>query len=250
MKDKQFATPALLSLLLEQCADELQSMVAEKLGEGQIVESIKNRILEIYGPRESPVSIIELDTFVENRLAALNELFAHRQIDLVTRLDQAPALWIPEDVLQKVVDGLIKNAIENTPDHGKIEITVEKKGDGTEMVVSDCGVGVTEDHQSRIFEGFFSTQETLSYSSKRPFDFNAGGKGADLLRMKIFAERFHFNISMESTRCRFISESNGNCPGNIEHCSHCSEIIDCYPSGGTAFTVYFPPSSRQPDKPA
>jgi len=247
MTDKQFVTPAFLSLLLEQCADELQSMVAEKLGEGQIVESIKNRILEIYGPRESPVSKIELDAFVENRLAALNKLFAHRQIDLVTRLHKVPALWIPEDVLQKVVDGLIRNAIENTPDQGKIEVTVQKKGDGTELVVSDCGVGIAEDNKRRIFEGFFTTQETLSYSSKRPFDFNAGGKGADLLRMKIFAERFHFNINMKSTRCRFISESNEDCPGNIEHCSHCNDIKDCYLSGGTAFTVYFPPSSRQPD---
>ncbi|MBW1802856.1 MAG: PAS domain S-box protein [Deltaproteobacteria bacterium] len=243
MKDKHFVTPVLLSLLLDQCADELQSMVAEELGEGQIVESIKNRIIDIYGPKGSPASIIEPQPFVENRLAALKELFAHRRIDLVARLDRAPALWIPEDVLRKVVDGLIRNAIENTPDLGKIEITLQKKGDGTELVVRDWGVGITEDHQSRIFEGFFSTQETLSYSSKRPFDFNAGGRGADLLRMKIFAERFHFNISMESTRCRFISEGNGHCPGNIERCSHCNEIDDCYLSGGTAFTVYFPPSS-------
>ena len=34
-----------------------------------------------------------------------------------------------------------------------------------------------------ISEGFFTTQDTMAYSSKKPFDFNAGGKGADLLRI-------------------------------------------------------------------
>jgi len=51
-------------------------------------------------------------------------------------------------------------------------------------VVHDYGVGIIEDAQKRIFEGFLSTQDTMAYSSKRAFDFNAGGKGADLLRMK------------------------------------------------------------------
>ena len=103
---------------------------------------------------------------------------------------------MPVDVLRKVVDGLIRNAVEATPDEGKIEVVVQKRGGGTELVVTDCGIGITEENQSRIFEGFFTTQETMSYSSKRPFDFNAGGKGADLLRMKIFAERYGFRIGM------------------------------------------------------
>ena len=112
---------------------------------------------------------------------------------------------LASDVLQKVVDGLIRNAIENTPDEGKIEINVRKRGKGIEFVVHDYGVGITEENQRRIFEGFFVARDTMAYSSKRPFDFNAGGKGADLLRMKIFSERYNFKIDMTSSRCKFIN---------------------------------------------
>ena len=49
------------------------------------------------------------------------------------------------------------------------------------LVVHDYGVGITAENQKHIFEGFFVTRDTMAYSSQRPFDFNAGGKGADLL---------------------------------------------------------------------
>jgi hypothetical protein len=106
--------------------------------------------------------------------------------------------------------------------------------------VHDFGVGITEENQWRIFEGFFATQETMDYSSKRPFDFNAGGKGADLLRMKIFSERYHFSIDMTSSRCRYIPEEGDVCPGIISECSFCMKKEDCHISGGTTFRLQFP----------
>lgn len=108
------------------------------------------------------------------------------------------------------------------------------------MTVHDYGVGITEESQERIFEGFFSTQRTMDYSSKRPFDFNAGGKGADLLRMKIFSEKYNFNIDLSSTRCRYIPKRDDYCPGRISDCRFCKEKKDCYESGETMATVSFP----------
>jgi signal transduction histidine kinase len=172
----------------------------------------------------------------------LKPKFAHRQVEVVTQLEAVLDICIPEDVMQKVVDGLIKNAIENTPDEGKIEVKVHKKGEGSELVVHDYGVGITEEHQRRIFEGFFTTQETMAYSSKRPFDFNAGGKGADLLRMKIFSERYNFRIDLESSRCPALSKENETCPGKISVCPICREGKGCHQTGGTTFTLFFPVS--------
>jgi len=79
----------------------------------------------------------------------------------------------------------------------------------------------------------------MAYSSKRPYDFNAGGKGADLLRMKIFSERYSFKIDMVSSRCRFIPKESDICPGRISKCAFCENKEDCYHSGGTIFYLYF-----------
>ncbi|MBW1838145.1 MAG: ATP-binding protein [Deltaproteobacteria bacterium] len=161
-----------------------------------------------------------------------------------TRIDSVAPIWIPQDVLHKIVEGLVRNAVENTPDRGYIEVTVRKGKNGPELEIKDFGVGVTEDNQRLIFESNFSTHETMQYTSRRPYDFGAGGKGFDLLRMKIFSERYRFKIRMISKRCRFIPQDEDLCPGNIYACEHCQSVEDCLHSGGTTVTVQFPMTDR------
>jgi len=245
MRDKQHKTYGLLSLILDQYIDELESLITEEAGDVHVVERIRKRIEEIFGPKEMVQEEIILDECVKQRLEQSKPLFSHRQVEIIHNLVSTPPIYIPLDPLQKVVDGLIKNAVENTPDEGKIEITVRKKGKGSELVVHDFGVGIIEEAQRRIFEGFFTTQDAMVYSSKRPYDFNAGGKGADLLRMKIFSERYNFKIDMTSSRCGYIPKESDVCPGRISICTFCKKKEDCYHSGETIFSLYFPPSPKR-----
>ncbi|HUT69685.1 MAG TPA: PAS domain S-box protein [Desulfatiglandales bacterium] len=242
MEDKHSRTYGIFSLLLDECADELAVLAADEVGKISIVERIRNRIEELFGPKEMVPQEILLDEFVKQRLELMKPSFSHRKVEIVNYLESTPPAYMPPEPLQKVVDGLVKNAIENTPDEGMIEVIVHQKGKGSELVVHDYGVGIVEEDRKRIFEGFFATQETMDYSSKRPFDFNAGGKGADLLRMKIFSERYNFKIDMTSSRCRFIPEISDICPGRIGECAFCKGKEDCYSSGGTTFSLYFPPA--------
>ena len=244
MENKQYKTQGLLSLMIDECADELEALVAEEIGEGPIVQRLREQVNEIFGAKEAIPKKISLDETVKERLAGLEPAFAHRDVEIIARIEPTPVIFVPPDVLEKVVDGLVRNAVENTPDEGKIEVTVRKKGEGAELVVRDYGIGITEDAQRRIFEGFFTTQDTMAYSSRRPFDFNAGGKGADLLRMKIFSERYHFKIEMTSSRCPFLPLDTDVCPGRISRCSLCSQTDGCHRSGGTTFSIYFPPASE------
>jgi PAS domain S-box-containing protein len=243
MQDKTFRTYDILSLLVEQCSDELEALVVEEIGEGPVVERIRKRIQDEFGSIELVAETIQLEDFVERRLEILKPSFAHREIEIVTRFSPAPDIYIPADPLRKVVDGLIKNAVENTPDEGKIEVMVQAKNDRTAMIITDFGVGITVENQSRIFEGFYATQETLDYSSKQPFDFNAGGKGVDLLRIKIFSERYDFKIDMTSSRCPQIPKDSDICPGRISECPLCQQGKGCHLSPATTFTLFFPPSS-------
>ncbi len=231
--------PNLLTKLLDQCSDELETLLAAETGEGPGIERIRKRIDEIYGSRDLVPERLVLDRFAHDRINEISSFFSHRDIEMVIDLKAEAEVFIPPDCLRKVVDGLVRNAVENTPDEGRIEIFLRDEEDGPEFVVKDYGVGITEDAQRRIFEGFYATQETLHYSSKRPYDFNAGGKGADLLRMRIFAERYGFRIGMESERCRYIPLDMDVCPGRISLCTFCTSRDTCLESGGTIFTVRF-----------
>jgi len=244
MEDRQYKPYGVLSLLLDSCADELAVLVAQETDNGAVLDRLRKKIEDLFGPKESVPVELRLDQMVKERLEALRLSFSNRQVEILTQIDPAPPILIPREVIQKVIDGLIKNAVENTPDEGRIEVAVQQKGEGALLLVHDYGVGIPEEAQKRIFEGFFHTQDTMAYSSRRPFDFNAGGKGADLLRMKIFSERYHFQIDMASVRCKHLPKDTDVCPGRISQCPFCSRTESCHQSGGTLFSLYFPPAPR------
>lgn len=240
MHDKEFRAYGMLSVLLGECADELESLVAEEIGEGPVIERLRNRIEEIFGPDKSPITPNYIRGILAETLDRLRPLFLHRNVEILEHIENTRPVNIPGEALKKIIEGLFKNAVENTPDEGKIEVLLIDKNDEAHLIIKDYGVGITEDDQKRIFEGFYPTQETMQYSSKRPFDFNAGGKGADLLRIRIFSERYGFKIQMESSRCLFILKNGYICPGKISNCTFCIGREDCHNSGGSTFTLIFP----------
>jgi len=239
LREKEYKSYHILSALLDACTDELEALVFDETDDEDVVQRIRQRVENLFGPRESIPEKIQLDRFIEEHIQSLRPHFAHRKCNLATRFESTPFILIPPDVLSKIAKGLIRNAVENTPDGGKIEVTVRNGKKGPVFEVKDFGIGITEDNQHLIFESNFSTYETMHYSSRKKYDFNAGGKGFDLLRMKIFSERYNFNIRMESNRCRYIPKDENLCPGNIEDCSHCRTVEDCLNSGETTMIVQF-----------
>lgn len=108
-----------------------------------------------------------------------------------------------------------------------------------EVAVKDSGIGITEGSQRQIFGGFYHARETDLYSTKKPFDFGAGGKGLDLLRLKILSQTDAFHIQCDSTRCRFLPGEDAVCPGSIDRCTHVSSADECASAGGTTFSLLF-----------
>ena len=248
LRGREYESYYMLSTLLDLCSDELEALASDNLCEADIVEKIRDQIEEHFGPREAISKRIFLDEFVTAYISDLRSRFAHRKCNLTTHLTPVVPIWVPPDVLAKILEGLVRNAVENTPDKGKIEVRVKPGKEGPELIVKDFGVGITEENKRLIFESNFSTRETLNYSSRKHFDFNAGGRGFDLLRMKIFSERYHFKIRMVSNRCRYIPRDMDLCPGDIDKCSHCRTEKDCLQSGGTTMTVRFLPAEKMNTK--
>ncbi len=117
---------------------------------------------------------------------------------------------------------------------------MSKKRDKIVLHVTDYGIGITEENQGYLFGGLFHTKETELYASKKPYDFGAGGKGLDLLRMKVYGQRFGFDLSVISKRCVYLPTDQDQCPGDIEKCPQARDAEACINSGGTTFTVAFP----------
>jgi signal transduction histidine kinase len=183
--------------------------------------------------------------FAEETLEKVKQAASHRDIRL--NLEGVKDGYVVTDakILEDILGGLLKNAIENTPDEGMVRILLEQKGQRLLLKVQDFGIGITEENQKCIFDGLFHTQETDLYASKKPYDFNAGGKGLDLLLMKLYGQRLGFVLSMESRRCIHLPTDKDLCPARISACPHCERPEDCFSSGGSTFYVSFPTKERK-----
>jgi signal transduction histidine kinase len=183
---------------------------------------------------------IALRSFTEQVLERVREQAAHRLIRFQLQVAGDHQVTMDPGILDRILVGLLKNAVENTPDEGTILVLSEEKDHRILLMVRDFGIGITEENQKSIFDGLFHTQETDLYASRKPYDFNAGGKGLDLWKMKIYGRSVGFDLSMESRRCVHLPTDRDVCPGRISACHHCQAPEDCLASGESTFCLSLP----------
>jgi len=205
-----------------------------------ILKHISKRMEFLSINKEIHMEKIMLNDFLDYICNEATTLMNERDLNIIRNFEKGIHITMDKNILKKVFIGLLKNAIENTPDEGKIEVTIQSEDNEIRIDIHDYGVGITPQNQKMIFGGFFHTQDTHLYSSKRPYEFNAGGSGSDLLRVKSFSERYGFSVNFDSTRCKFILKDTDICPGKITLCPFITEKSGCFSSGGSIFWVTFP----------
>ena len=183
---------------------------------------------------------IDLRPFMEQVLENIKKQTLHRSVEINMDGGKDLTLTMDPKILEEIVTGLLKNAIENTPDEGTIRVISEHKGQWLQIKVMDFGIGITKENQRHLFDGLYHTLDTELYTSKKPYDFGAGGKGLDLLRIKTYGQRFGFDISVASQRCTHLPTDGDLCPGKISECPQCESRDDCLKSSGSTFCISFP----------
>jgi two-component system phosphate regulon sensor histidine kinase PhoR len=188
-----------------------------------------------YSPRK-----LDLAAWVRDVLVEIRKSCAHRRVFWETDIPPELRATVNPDLVKTALCTPVKNAVENTPDESVIRVSAGEDGGRPYIEVADRGVGIPPVDLQFIFEGFHHTQDTEDYSSKHPYDFNAGGKGLELLRLKVLSEAGHFDIRCESRRCAHIPDGRDLCPGAVSLCPHVKDRQGCLDSGGTVFRITFP----------
>jgi signal transduction histidine kinase/DNA-binding LacI/PurR family transcriptional regulator/DNA-binding response OmpR family regulator len=99
--------------------------------------------------------------------------------------------WVMGDRtrLRQVALNLISNAVKFTPE-GQVELDVAVTGDEVVISVSDSGVGIPPDEQTRIFDEFYSSQDAIQSGKS--------GLGLGLAITKQLIERHDGRIEVRS----------------------------------------------------
>lgn len=183
---------------------------------------------------------IDLRSVLEEIQKIVHENASFRRVDVSADVREGLRLKIDAGILKRSLLGIIKNAIENTPDGGKVEIKAQRLEDQIRIEIKDTGVGITEENLKNLFEGLFHAEPTDLYKSKRPYEFGAGGKGLELFTIKRYSLKHGFRIEVESKRCPHLVDTRNSCPGDVERCPYITSSDGCSPEKGTKFTLSFP----------
>ena len=92
------------------------------------------------------------------RLAAERE---SANVTITVEGEPARISGIPQ-LLQSIVYNLCDNAIKYNHSGGTVAVTVKREGESVVFSVSDTGIGISPEHQERIFERFYQVDKSRS----------------------------------------------------------------------------------------
>ncbi|WP_424244212.1 two-component system phosphate regulon sensor histidine kinase PhoR [Elusimicrobium posterum] len=122
-------------------------------------------------------------------VAALLTLKAQAKGIALNIHDEDVSIYADKFYIEQMLINLTDNAIRYT-ESGSVDIDVEQDDFGVKITVSDTGIGISEENQSRIFERFFVTDKSRSKKN--------GGTGLGLAIVKHIVEAHGGSISVSS----------------------------------------------------
>ena len=141
------------------------------------------------GAAEVPKEKVCLMTAAEAVAERLTVSAQHKDVSVSVAGDKAVINGIPA-LITELIFNLCDNAIKYTLPGGRADIVIKDENNEAVLTVSDTGVGIPEDAQSRVFERFFRVDKSRSKE--------IGGTGLGLSIVKHIAEIHNARIYLKS----------------------------------------------------
>ena len=131
------------------------------------------------------VEPVDLLALAKEAADALQPAAAARQISLVVEGEPTVVNGVPR-LLEEIVYNLYENAIKYNVPGGQVQVRVRHRA----LQVSDTGIGIPPEYQSRVFERFYRVDKSHSRQ--------IGGSGLGLSIVKTVFVRHGFPFGVES----------------------------------------------------
>lgn len=111
-------------------------------------------------------------------------------IRLVCNAPSAPAIITAHAYrLQRLIGNLLDNAVKFTPAGGKIDVTLSTSTSDLNLIVSDTGIGMTDEERAHVFERFYRADKSR----------HSPGFGLGLTLVHAIVNFYHGDITVDST---------------------------------------------------
>jgi signal transduction histidine kinase len=152
-------------------ADRLQHLVSDLLE----LSRVESGNIELERKNISPKDL------VETLVSRVGRQFEEKGVQLNLQVPEVlPQVYVDEDRIGQVLINLVGNALQYTPEGGKVTISALRVGNEVEFSVTDTGIGIAPEHMPNLFTRFYRVDK----SRARPM----GGSGIGLTIAKHLVE--------------------------------------------------------------
>jgi len=135
--------------------DELE-YIEEKLRDQT---NYMNKIVSDLQDFSKEINVVYEDVDLKQVVADVVEtLKVPENVEVSVSLDGLSGVRADSDLFKRVFTNLLSNAVQAMPDGGSLSVTGAVSGDTVTVVVSDTGVGVSEENLGKLFQPLFTTK--------------------------------------------------------------------------------------------
>jgi len=137
---------------------ELRELLDVLGGETQRIDRIVQQFLDYARPPRLSLRRASLRDMLEAAAEALRAKAATRGITIDSDVAGAGDALFDPDQLKQAVDNLLRNAIDASPDGGRVRLEARREGPDHVIAVADEGPGIPADIVPKIFDLYFTTK--------------------------------------------------------------------------------------------
>ncbi len=123
------------------------------------LNGLVTNFLEFARPQPPRIFVSEIGSLLESvaKLASKTATMARVSVR-VESAEALPPVSVDPEQIKQVLLNLVINAVQATPDGGKISLRANRDGDWVRVEVEDEGVGIPPEDMERVFDPFFTTR--------------------------------------------------------------------------------------------
>lgn len=174
--------------------DDYMSMIDRSLVR---IKSMRNLIVDMLdltriesGKKARKLSSVDLNEMASLAIDTIKPMAIQQNISLVYKAQPNIFLEADKDEVEIIFNNLLSNAVKYNREGGEVKIIIEQKDNNITIIVSDTGIGISQEDLPKLFEEF----SRIKNSETR----NISGTGLGLSITKKMVELYNGKIDIDS----------------------------------------------------
>lgn len=140
--------------------ENLKNLLNRSFSTANKLANIVSLLLEVARIETGKISFyfqkIDLKNSIDFVLSSMKKDIEAKEIQLTVNVPKENLILIDKERLEEILAILVENAIQFTPEYGKILISSQTSEKHVILLVADSGVGIPEDMKGKLFEKLYT----------------------------------------------------------------------------------------------